>query len=290
MEKQDLDPKKPHYFVRFAWYQHRDLFKPEEAPKRFEMEPVQPFQYVGNDYDQPYDLYPEIDHEEGLNLFRCRHFVNDFMNCALPTKLLKANHLELIKFMVMTDEISIDEEGQLSVSLHPGELFIEIVEIYDEENMVKRVLARWHVLAKSVNEKFFPDHEMLENHSFNKEKERQKQDNEEVTPFIDSTRLRVEIVKLLMVNNPDLTFDAEHFRVFGYINASGVVMATMVATPESPVMGTQDIMFGVPDSTKTMVEWTTLGKPVKYKEIRSYFENHKTDCMDRFLSWFSENN
>ena len=124
-----LDHEEAKYGIRFAWYRYETEQDKELKKDRFAEPPVQPFMYLTYDYEVGTRLRPEID--DTLDLYDVKRLVNAFMKAGLPKTLRNATLMEEIKLAVMTDEISIDQDGQLAVNWYNGELFIEVVEIYE---------------------------------------------------------------------------------------------------------------------------------------------------------------
>lgn len=157
MAKQ-LDHKEVAYGVRFAWYDYPN----SEGDKRFES--PRRVQHVNTFGDRGLMPFMNPDKDGVLwSLYKAKDFINRFMNCGLPEKLMSASEFELVKMMVMTDKISIDSDGQLAVSWHDLDLYVEVVKFNDNQApgaWKHKTMARWEVLAKSANEPYFPAEEM----------------------------------------------------------------------------------------------------------------------------------
>lgn len=297
-----LDHEEAKYGIRFAWYRYETEQDKELKKDRFAEPPVQPFMYLTYDYEVGTRLRPEID--DTLDLYDVKRLVNAFMKAGLPKTLRNATLMEEIKLAVMTDEISIDQDGQLAVNWYNGELFIEVVEIYegnvedlirdedaeDDVDMyeVKKVLARWEVLAKGTEDEFFPPWEMDRNHAKNKEELQRKQDEEIITPFLDDERLREWVAALMNASNANLNIEAQHFKLFGVLHESGQVTARVCLQEGAPYAGDQVILF---NRCENFEDLTTVGQPAKLGEVRWFFEtHHSTQALEDFNTWFKSKN
>ena len=296
-----LDHEEEKYAVRFGWYRYETDQDKELQKDRFAESPVQPFMYLN--YDQETGVVLGADLDFPMDLFDVKRYVNAFMQTGLPRTLRHATRMEQIKLAVMTDEIGIDQDGQLSVNWYNGELFIEVVEIYeinvedlardeDDEDAVdlfevKKVLARWEVLAKGTEDEFFPPWEMNRHHAKNKEELQRKQDEEIIRPFTDDERLRSWVAALINASNK-MELEADHFKMFGILHESGQVTARICCQPNAPYAGDQVVLFNRCDNFEDL---TTVGQPAKLGEVRWFFEtHHSTQALEDFNTWFKSKN
>lgn len=162
-----LDHKEKKYGIRFGFYFH-ETDDAEANERRFD-HPVQAPKFLNFELESGTYLsnLPRV----LMTLYVCKSLVNAFVRAGLPSLLRDADAMQLIKFSIMTDKISIDMDGQLAVNWHNGELFIEIVELYEVTNheteqveyKVKKTLARHEALVRPLDNDVYPVSEMTEN-------------------------------------------------------------------------------------------------------------------------------
>jgi len=290
-----LDHAEKKYAVRFGWYRYETEQDKEMELDRFSEPPVQPFMFM--DYDPEVGTFLHDSLQDARDLYDVKRMVSRFMAVGLPATLRDADRMERIKFEAMTDAITIDQDGQLCVNWHNGELFIEVVEIYENDiddikngeelYEVTKVLARWEVLAKASDDAFFPPWEMDKNHQKNKEEAQRIQDEEIVKPFIDDERLRNWVAALINAAN-DMKLEAHHFKIFGVLHESGQITARICCQPDAPYSGDQVVLFNRCDNFEDL---TTVGQPAKLGEVRWFFEtHHSTQALEDFDTWFKSKN
>jgi|SRR6185503_8558454 len=288
-----FNPEEEQYAIRFMCYQWSSDESPEAIQDRFGLPPIKAPLYLDCEPHEPCFLTSDLNIVTPVNLYRARDYVNNFMRAGLPARLSEASVFEKFKLTVMTGEIGIDEDGQLKIEWHAGNLFIEIVMLYDEPATSKqiyrvgKVLARYEVLAKAAEEDYFPPWEMDEDHKKNREEaQRIIQDEELVKPFCDSLRLRERVVALYNTSN-GAKLEAQHFKIFGILHESGQITARVCCQPGAPYSGDQVILFNRTDDFEDL---TRLGQPMKLGEFRHFFESKKDRVFDDFETWFNSVN
>lgn len=288
MNKQ-INHSEEKYIVRFGYYPYAE----KEWKERFDAPPLEPFLYLAQDVEVGMYLEDNLSALSVNNLYQCKYAVNAFMNAGLPKSLRGASRFEKLKFELMTGDISLDSEGQLAVNWHDGELFIEIVEIYEPEDgevKVVKVLTRHEVLATSVGVQFYPDYEMDESHEYAKQLETQAEGEREVVPVLLSEHLLEAVIGML--NNdltPDQQMDWREFVIYG-MKREGKMILQLIAKPTAPFQGSHLMQFNFDSSPLELTEMK-FGKAVKIAEVRDYFQTHATVAdYHKFVDWFKRNN
>lgn len=287
---QVLDHKEKKYVVRFAYY---PFASQDGSAERFDNPPLVPFIYLIQDIEVGMYLNERLHAFECSNLYECKYALNAFMNAGLPKALRGAPRMEKMKFELMTKDISIDSEGQLAVNWHDGELFIEIVEIYepeDGESKAVKVLARHEVLATSAGVEFFPKWEMDQHHEYAKQLERQAEAEREAIPILLSEHLLEAVIGML---NDDLTdsqqLNWKDFAIYGMKREDKVILQ-LIAQPTARFQGSHLMQFNFANSPLQITEMT-FGKPVKMPELQDYFQTNATMVdYHKFVDWFKRNN
>ena len=284
MAKQQLNHDEVTYGVRFCWYDHPS----SEGDKRFES--PRRVKHVNTYGDR--GVMPSLDKAKNgvaWSLYRAKDFINRFMNCGLPEKLMKASEFELVKMMVMTDKISIDQEGQIAISWHDLDLWVEIIRLdqVDSSWKVGKTMARWEVLAKSFDEPFFPTSEM--DSSYRKGRLEVFLDTPEAlaSPFVCPMKFREGLATLIQKSLPtEQKIDGASIDCFGMIIAADHALIRVVPTGNSGY--SHGVVVELTGETfKTLMHSAVIADGVTSADLKRFWvEPDNTKALHDYFNWF----
>lgn len=284
MAKQTLNHDEVTYGVRFCWYDHPN----DEGDKRFDT--PRRVQHVNTYGDR--GIMPSLGKvKDGVawSLYRAKDFINRFMNCGLPEKLMTASEFELVKMMVMTDKISVDQEGQIQISWHDLDLWVEVVRLNQVNStwMVGKTMARWEVLAKSFNEPFFPPEEMDPSNTPPPLAVALSDEMGTVTPFVCPLTFRHGLALMLKkTGGVSEKFDGTSIECYGLIiNARHAVLRIISKDMTDDPSG---VLLDLTGQVYSMLMTSAVcGDPVASKDVKAFWtEPDASKAIHLYHNWF----